>query len=447
MPFLGFAQGKGQAHKIVIDKILGVVGDRIILQSDVQNAISDMARQGEQPPPNAACMILEQSMLSKVLALQAEKDSLPVTDEEVEAQLDLRTRNWINQFGSIQALEEIAGKSIYQLKDDSRQTIKEQMLASAMQRKIVEKVHITPTEVKAFFDKVPTDSLPFLESELEVGQINISPKASREVEEYIYNEMLNYKKQIESGRTTFEALARRVSEDPGSKERGGSYEVNRADKTMDPVFISTSFRLKPGEISLPVKSNKFGYFLIKQEDKRGDNAKVRMILRIPPVTDSEIEEAKAKLDSVRNDILASKITFKDAAYKYSDDENVKSYGPYVLNADGSTYITIDYLDKEMVSVIKDLKVGDLSKPVAYVNEMGKRGARLIYLKSKSDPHIMNLKDDYSKISEMALNEKKNREMDKWLTKRIPDYYILVDKEAADACPSLHKYQSTSDKGF
>lgn len=146
-----FAQG--QSHKVVVDKIIGVVGDRIILQSDIQNDLSDASRMGEQVPEGAACMFMEQRMLQKILAMQAEKDSLPVTDEEVEAQLDLRARSWIQTYGSVSAVEEIAGKSIYQLKDDSRPQVKEMMLAQAMQRKIVENVHITPTEVKAFLIK------------------------------------------------------------------------------------------------------------------------------------------------------------------------------------------------------------------------------------------------------------------------------------------------------
>lgn len=442
-----FAQG-GTAQKIVADKIIGVVGDRIILQSEIQNAVADAARQGEQLPAGAGCMIMEQSMLQKILALQAERDSLPVTDEEVEAQLDLRARSWINQFGSVSAVEEVAGKTIYQIKDDARPQVKEQMLAQSMQRKVVENVHITPTEVKSFFDKIPADSLPYLESELELGQIVILPKAAKEVEDYIYNEMLNYKKQIESGQATFDAIAKRVSEDPGSKERGGAYEINRSDKqTWDPVFLQTAFRLKTGEISMPVKSNRFGYFLITQEDRRGDNAKVRMILRIPPVTETETDAAKRKLDSVRNDIIAKKITFKDAAYKYSDDEMVKNYGPFVLGNDGSTHVPIDRLDKEMVSTISTMNIGDISQPVTFTNEQGKRGVRLIYLQSRTEPHRMNLRDDYAKIAERALEEKKARELDNWLARRIPNYYILVDKEAADQCPGLQKYQTTQNRGF
>ena len=198
---------------------------------------------------------------------------------------------------------------------------------------------------------------------------------------------------------------------------------------------------------MPVKSNRFGYFLITQEDRRGDNAKIRMILRIPPVTETEIETAKNKLDSVRNDILAKKINFKDAAYKYSDDEMVKNYGPYILGADGSTYVPIDRLDKEMVSVISNMQVGEISQPVAFTNEQGKRGVRLVYLQSRSEPHRMNLKDDYAKIAEKALEEKKAKELDNWLAKKIPNYYILVDREAAGQCPGLSKYQTTQDRGF
>jgi peptidyl-prolyl cis-trans isomerase SurA len=168
-----------QPKKVIADKIAVVVGDRIILQSDITNSIADIARQGGNIPDNAECLLLEQAIVSKILMLQAEKDSLPVSDEEVEGELDQKIRYYINQLGSQEALEEMAGKSIYQIKDDARESVKEQKLAAAMQRKIVENVRITPVEVKAFFDKIPKDSLPFYESELEICQISSFPKASR----------------------------------------------------------------------------------------------------------------------------------------------------------------------------------------------------------------------------------------------------------------------------
>ncbi|KAK6022194.1 PPIC-type PPIASE domain protein [Ostertagia ostertagi] len=360
--FAGIISAQGQPKKAIGDKIVAVVGDRIILYSDIKNSIADAARGGQELPPNAECMIVEQAVVSKVLMLQAEKDSLPVTEEDVEAELDQRIRYFINQVGSQEELERYAGKSVYQIKDDARESVRERKLAEAMQQKIVSGVKITPTEVKAFFDKIPKDSLPFFESELEIGQIVIYPKASRDLEQYIISEMNNYKKQVETKMATFEQLAKRYSEDPGSKDRGGQYQINRNEKTWDPVFLSTSFRLKEGEISAPVKSNKFGFFLIKMIERNGDDAVIQMILRVPPVTDAEINTAKGRLDTVRSKIVAGTLGFNEAAKKYSDDDAQKFTGAFVLNRDGSPYVTIDQLDKDMVALLTKMKGGICEMP-------------------------------------------------------------------------------------
>ena len=189
---------QAQPKKAVADKIVAIVGDRIILHSDITNSLLDIQRQGGTIPDSAHCLLTQQALISKVLMLQAEKDSLPVTEEEVEAELDQRIRYFVNQVGTQEALEEMAGKTVYQIKDDARESVRERKLAEAMQRKVVENVRITPNEVKAFFERIPKDSLPFYESELEIGQIVIYPKASRDLEEYIISEMNNYKKQIEN---------------------------------------------------------------------------------------------------------------------------------------------------------------------------------------------------------------------------------------------------------
>jgi peptidyl-prolyl cis-trans isomerase SurA len=310
----------GQPKKVVADKIIAVVGDKIILQSDIQNSLSDMSRQGGQLPENADCVISEQAIVSKVLMLQAEKDSLPVTDEEIEAELDQRIRYFIQQFGTQEQLELVAGKTIYQIKDEARESIKENKLATAMQRKIVENVKITPTEVKNYFDKIPKDSLPFYESELEVGQIVVYPKPSRDLEKYMMDELNNYKKQIQTKVATFDQLAKRYSEDPGSKERGGQYEFSRGDKTVDPTFLAAAFRLKDGEMS-PVVKSKMGFHLILMEHRSGDNIIIRHILRVAPITPEEIDKATAKLDTVRSKIIAGTFNFNEAANKFSEDES------------------------------------------------------------------------------------------------------------------------------
>lgn len=437
---------QAQPRKAVADKVIAVVGDRIILYSDIRNSIADIARQGGAVPENAECLITEQAIISKVLMLQAEKDSLPVTEDEIEAELDQRIRYYIRELGSQETLEEYAGKSIYQIKEDARESVKERKLAEAMQQKITGSVKITPTEVKAFFDKIPKDSLPFFESELEVGQIIVYPKASHDLEQYIVSEMNNYKKQIESKTATFEQLAKRYSEDPGSKDRGGQYQVNRNEKTWDPIFLSTAFRLKPGEISAPVKS-KFGYHLIQMVERNGDDALVRHILRIPPVTDAEINGAKVKLDSVRTKIISGSLGFNEAATKYSDDDNAKFVGAFFLNRDGSPYVTIDQLDKEIVGMISKMKIGDISQPTPYTNETGKKGVRIVFFKSRSEPHRMNIRDDYSKIAQMAIEEKKGQALDKWMKTKIPTYYIMVDDQTSAQCPSARKFASSDSKAF
>jgi peptidyl-prolyl cis-trans isomerase SurA len=422
---------------MVADKILGVVGDKIILQSDIRNAVADIQRQGGTAPENAECVILEQAILSKVLMLQAEKDSLVVTEEEVEAELDQRVRYYINLYGTQEALENIAGKTIYQIKDDARESVRENKLAKKMQEKIVDNVRITPTEVQAFFNKIPTDSLPFFETEVEIGQIVLYPKASRDLEQYIIGELNNYKRQVETKVATFESLAKRYSEDPGSKERGGQYQINRTEKTWDPTFLAAAFRLKEGEVS-PVIKTKFGYHILQLVQRSGDDAIVRHILRIPPVTDMEVNASVSKMDSIRSKVIAGTMEFGAAAGRYSEDEQAKYSGPYMVSRDGDNYLAIDELDADVVAMLDKLKVGEISQPVGFTDERGKKGVRILYLKSRSEPHRMNLRDDYNKISQAALEQKKMQAMEKWLTAKIPSFYLMVDSSAS-SCGQIQRW--------
>ena len=436
---------QGQSAKVVADKILAIVGDRIILYSDIQNTISDAIRNGNQVPDNAQCVLMEQALISKVLMLQAEKDSLPISEEEIEADLDNRIRKYINAYGTQEALEEIAGKSIYQIKEDARETVREQKLAEAMQRKIVENVHITPNEAKIFYEKLPKDSLPFFESELEIGQIVFYPKGNRDLEKFVMDELLNYKKQVEMKLATFEQLAQRFSEDPGSKERGGQYQVNRSDKTWDPNFLAACFRLKnEGDMIGPIKS-KFGYHLIQLVQRIGDDAVVRHILRTTPVTDTEVKAAMAKADTVRSKIIAGTLSFAAAATRYTEDEQAKFSGPYFLGRDGGPYVTIDLLDKDLVAMLDKLKPGDYSQPVVF-EENGKKGVRIVHYKSRSEPHRLIMKDDFSRISTMALEEKKQMTLEKWMKEKVPTYYIMIDDEIK-SCTDLTKWIGEKQKAF
>lgn len=437
-----FMSAEAQSARVLADKIAGIVGDKIVLKSEIINYIDDIKRQGGETPPNAECFLLEKMMADKALILQAEKDSLPVSEEEVEAELDQRVRYFIMQYGGKEAFEQIAGRTIYQVKEDFRKSIKEGRLAQAMKKSIVENIKITPTEVRNFYDKIPKDSLRFYEMELVVGQIVVYPKAGRELEKFAIDELLDYKKQVESSQKSFETLARLYTEDPGSKQSGGRYEINKNDKQWDPNFKNGAFRLKEGQIS-PVIKSKFGYHIIQMVSRNGDDAVVRHILRVPQITEEDIEAARIKLDSVRAKLIAGTISFGEAVDKYSEDENSKFTAGLVSGAGGS-FVTIDELDKDLVSDLNKLKTGEYSAPLVFKDEREKVGVRIVNLRSKTEPHRENMKDDYNKIAVRALEEKKNKAVERWFINKLPTYYIMVDKEF-QACESIQRSFGTMVK--
>lgn len=429
-------------HKVVADKIVGIVGDKIILRSDVYNDIQDRQRRNEPVPENAPCFAFDQLLVIKALMLQAEKDSIVVTEDEIDALLENKIRGFIQMYGSKEALEEIAGRTVYQIKEDFRQSFRDMKMAERMKDKVVENVKITPLEVKAYWEKIPKDSLPFYESEVEIGEVVMYPKASRDFEKLSLDELADFKKQVESGQSRFETLATLYTDDPGSKNNGGQYTINRNEKNWDPSFIQQAFRLKEGQVS-PVFKSKFGYHIIQMVQRAGDDAVIRHILRIPKITDTEINETVGKLDSVRSKLIAGTLTFGEATSKYSEDESAKYFAGLRQGPNGS-YLTIDQLDKDLVLMLDKMKVGEYSQPVPYTDERQKKAVRIVYLKSRSEPHRENLKDDYNRISLRAIELKKQQVLEKWFSTKLPNYYIMLDDEFKD-CSNLGNWWQYASK--
>ena len=422
-----------QPSKLMVDKVIAVVGNKLVLKSDIEDRIMDMQRQGVEIPDNAKCYLLQDFMGTKTLVLQAEKDSLPVTEEEVETEIDNKIRTYINQYGGKDELEKIAGKTIYQIKDEMHDPIRDQKLAQAMRNKIIADVRITPYEVKNYFNRIPTDSLPLYESLVEIGQIVVFPKANRDAEDYCKEQLASYKEAIEKGKLNFKKAAAAYSEEPGAKERYGQMEVNRNQKDIDPTFLSKAFTLKEGQITNPFKT-KFGYHILELVSRNGDDALVRHIIKIPQVTNKEIAEGFSKLDTVRSKLIAGTLDFGTAVNKYSDDD----YGKFTagrIQGPGGSFLTIDQLDKEIVPILKTLKVGAYSQPTDYTDPSGKRGVRILYLISKTEPHRENLEQDYSKISEKALSLKKETALEKWFNEKLSGYFIKIDPEYI-SCESM-----------
>jgi peptidyl-prolyl cis-trans isomerase SurA len=439
------ASSFAQPQRVVADKIAGIVGDKIILKSELATAISDMVRNGGGVPAGVdECSILDQMLVQKALVLQAEKDSLPVSEDEIQAEIDQRIRYFINLYGGKEAFEQIAQRTVYQAKEDFRQPIREQRLAQAERNHIVEEIKISPTEVKEYYEKIPKDKLQYYESELQLSQIVVYPKASRDIERLAIDELNEYKKDVESGTKKFETLARLYSDDPGSKDNGGQIPLNRNDaKTFDPTFFSAAFRLKDGQVS-PVIKSKFGYHIIQMVTRNGDDALVRHILRIPQITQPEIDESVAKLDSVRTQLIAGDYGFGAAVSRFSDDDIAKSTAGQIMGKDGSTFLKIDELDKDMVLLLKNsnLKPGQYSKPTVFTDDRNKKGVRIVLLVSKSEPHRENLRDDYNRIAQRALDEKKQAALEKWFLSKIPSFYVMIDGEYR-SCANLVKWQATA----
>ena len=428
-----------QPKKVLADKIIAQVGNKIILRSDIINAINDYKRGGQEAtlPPNPECAFLEGQLIQKALVLQAEKDSLIVSEDEIEAALDNQIRGFIREYGSQQVLEEVAGKSIFQIKEDFRAVFKDRKLSDQMRGKIVENIKVTPNDVRAFYDKIPKDSLAFYESELELLQIIAIPKANKEVDEYVMKQLYDYKRQVESGAKRFDQLAKIYTDDPGSKETGGQYSLNRNDRNWDATFLSTCFKLKEGQVSNVIKS-KFGYHIIQLVSRSGDDVVVRHILKIPPITQEEINLAIAKLDTIKVQLQRKEMDFGYALNKFSDDEQSKNVGGQVSGRDGSGFITIDQLDKDMVALIKDVKPGSYSAPQVFTDERGQKKVRLIYYKTRTNPHRENVKDDYNKLSVRLVEDKKQHKLEVWFKEHLPNFYITIDSEFKD-CKSLGEW--------
>jgi peptidyl-prolyl cis-trans isomerase SurA len=437
-----------QARKVVADKIVGQVGDKIILQSDIRNSMEDMKRRAAQAGQEnvvlpTECQVMEGQLIRKALVLQAQKDSLHINEDELDGELENRIRYYVQAYGGKEILEEIEGKTLYQIKEDFRESLCEQKLADQMQAKIVELIKITPTEVKTYYAKTPKDSLPFYESEIEVSEIVVKPKANKDVEEYVAKQLNDYRKLVEAqGPKKFDQLAKAYSEDPAVKDNGGQYTLNKNDKnTWDPAFLRAAFLLKEGQISSVIKSE-FGLHIIMMVSRAGDEAVVKHILRVPPIAEEEINISKKMLDSVRKNLMNGTISFGAAVNKYSDDKGSKfSAGAKSgRGADGqaTTFLTIDQLDKDMVVLLKDLKPGGYSAPQVTKDERGAQIVRLVYLRNRTEPHRENLKEDYDRVAKRALEEKKTGALEKWFKEHIPTYFVSIDKEFS-SCSSLNEW--------
>ncbi len=422
-----------KAQKSVLDKVVAVVGSNIILLSDLNQQYAIYLNQGNPADERAKCYFLQQMLIQKLLKQQAEIDSIMVDDSAVDDELDKKMRYQIQRMGGQENLEKFLQKSVLQYKDEMRPDVREGLIAQKMQAKITENMSVTPLEVKKYFDTYNRDSLPDIGTEVEVGEITLYPKLTKAEKQKFYDKLEVIRKRIKDQGEDFAFLAKTYSEDPGSASEGGDYGfIDRT--TMVKEFTAWAFKLKAGEMS-PVFETDYGYHIVQVLERRGEQAHVRHILIKPQVTPASLARTKLKADSIYKDIAEKKIPFSSAASLYSDNKETQYNGGMMLFADNvtarTTFIPIEKVDPSVFVVIDTMKVGTVSKPVAFSSQKdGKEGYKIFFLKSKIPPHKGNLDQDYPKFKENAQSEKQSRVMSEWFEKRKETTYIRVDDEFA-----------------
>lgn len=421
------------------DKIIGVVGkNRIILKSDLDIQIAQELQ--SNPNFHDTCGLLQSVVQGKMMLEQADRDSVMVSDDDVEGQLDNRIRYFVQLYGSKEKLEQAAGKTIYQLKEEYRDAIREQMVVEKMRGQILENVKITPAEVTAFYKRIPADSLPFFPATIEVGQIVIDPPVSEEMNDYARKRLEDIRKEIVDSVKTFEYEVATASEDPGSRDNGGRYDGITRNGPYAPEFVAAAFKLQNGEIS-PVFKTKFGYHIIQMIQRKGDEVDVRHILIKPEVTSADFNKALARLDSIRNILVSGKMTFPEAVGKFSTDEAAKRTGGMIADpATGVTELDVTKLDPAMVLMIDTLKPGQYSAPHIFLTDMHDKSCRIVYLRSRTTPHKANMKDDYSRLQELSLYQKKVQKLMNWTKDKLPGMYIWVAPEYR-SCAALNEWMN------
>lgn len=426
------------------DKIIAIVGrNRIVLQSELEQQAAQAAQQQNNGAPlsdSLRCLLLQEMIMGKMLVEQAERDSLLVTDEEVDGTLENRIRYFIRLYGSKEKLESMTGKTIYQMKEENRDVIKEQMMADKVKSKLLANVHVTPAEVQAFYNKIPKDSLPLFPATVEVGEIVMDPGTNPELDKYAREKLEDIRKQIVTDGKSFETMAGLYSEDPGSRDNGGRYDGVTRNGGFAQEFVTAAFRLQNGEVS-PIVKTKFGYHIIQMIQRKGEQVDIRHILIMPQHTADDYRAAMQKLDSVRSEIVAGKLTFSEAVGKYSTDENSKMTGGMIVSPQtGASQLEVDQLDPQLALMIDSLKIGAISQPQQYKNQRGEISTRIVFLKTRTEPHKANLRDDYSKIQGVAKAQKEHDHMDAWITERLPTYYLKIDPDFA-GCSSLQRWSA------
>ena len=423
------AQDSDKSTRIKIDGVSAVIGDYVILNSDIDKTLVEMESQGVNTKGISRCQLLGKLMEDKLYAHHAVQDSLEVSVEEIYSTVDQIIDNFIRQLGAIEKVLEFYNK------DDEaifRQEIfeinKTQKLSSMMQGQIIEDVEVTPEEVRIFFESIPPNELPTFGTELEISQIVIEPEVSENEKMRIINQLKTFREDILERGSSFASKAILYSQDPGSRSTGGKYTLHRKRPQMVKEFRDEAFSLEEGEISKPFKSD-FGWHILKVDKIRGQEVDVRHILLTPKIEPLQLLEAKDKLDLIKKRILEDELTFKNAALQFSSEKETKYNGGVLINPQtGDTRFELTNLDPTLYSQIRNLKDQSISSPIMEEDRSGLKKYKILKVSNRFDEHTAEYSKDYSRIKALALKQKQLDIIQDWMKEKIESTYVNVNRE-------------------
>tara|TARA_R110000850_G_scaffold80862_1_gene173605 strand:- start:159974 stop:161434 length:1461 start_codon:yes stop_codon:yes gene_type:complete len=418
-------------QRFKVDGVIGVVGDYIVLESDIDRTYLELKQQSISTEDISRCELFGKLLEDKLYAHHAIQDSIVVSETEINGRLDQQIQYMVGQLGSEEKVYQFYNKnSMAELRRELFEINKAMQLAMMMREKIYEDVEVTPEEVRQFFQSIPKDELPVFGTELEVAQIVIEPEITEEARQDAIDRLNEFRRDVVENGASFTTKAVLYSEDPGSATKGGFYTLNKKAQFVK-EFKDVAFSLQEGEVSEPFETE-FGFHILMVEKVRGQDLDIRHILLIPEVNEETIQKARAKIDNIRNKIVSGEISFAEAARTESDETETKNNGGQLINpTTGDTRFDLTKMDPALSAQVYNLKDGEVSNVFVDEDRTGRKSFKILTVTNRYEEHEADFSKDYEKIKELALTEKRIRAIEKWQTNKIRDTYINISNDYDD----------------
>jgi peptidyl-prolyl cis-trans isomerase SurA len=415
-----------------IDGVAAVVGDFLVLDSDIDKQFDQLKASGISTDDMNRCQVFGKLLEDKLYQHHAIQDSIVVNTLEIQSFVDQQIDAFAEQIGSMEKLINYYNKNSEQeLRNEMFELNKSSELAKKMQERIIEETEVTPEEVRQFFNSIPENDRPLFNTELKVAQIVVIPKTTEEEKKKVIERLEQFKADVVDNGSSFTTKAVLYTEDYASRKNGGKYVLNKKKPQMVKEYRDVAFSLQEGEISDPFETD-FGFFIILLEKIRGQEYDVRSILLKPKINPEEISEARNKLLNARTRIVNDEISFADAALEISDQVETKYDGGQLINPETQDYnFELTKMEPELYSQIEKLKDGEISIVLQDEDRMNPVKFKLLTVTDRIDEHEANFAKDYLKIQSLALQNKKLKEIEKWQDIKIDDTYVKIASEYRD----------------